>query len=417
MVYLLLNQEGGSTVSTSLLYHAFGIVGFQCTSTEYKSGQVTFYITPGDHPLKCPSCKSSKVIRRGRKTRRFRAAPIGRKSVFIILDLPRIECKDCGVIRQIKVPFADVRRSYTHNFERYVLELSKLTTIQDIAQHLGVGWDMIKDIQKRYLLKHFAQPELKHLRYLAIDEISLAKGHRYLTIVMDLESGAIVFVGEGKGTESLKPFFKRLKWSKANIQAVAIDMSPAYISAVKDNLKKAAIVFDHFHIVKLFNDQLSEFRRDLQREVKDKLKKEVLKGTRWLLLKNPENLDDTHNERQRLEEALKINKPLATVYYMKEDLRQLWSQKDKASALRFLTDWMERAATSGIVMLKKIARTIGAYRTGLLAYYDYPISTGPLEGVNNKIKTLKRQAYGFRDILFFKLKILAIHKTKYALIG
>ena len=134
-------------------------------------------------------------------------------------------------------------------------------------------------------------------------------------------------------------------------------MSPAYIQAVKRHLKHAAIVFDHFHVVKLFNDKLSEFRRDLQRDA-DKIEKPVLKGTRWLLLKNPENLDDKRDERQRLEAALKINQPLATVYYMKEDLRQFWFQESYEAAASFLQDWVKRALVSGIKMLKTFANTL-----------------------------------------------------------
>jgi len=147
------------------------------------------------------------------------------------------------------------------------------------------------------------------------------------------------------------------------------------------------------------------------------MEKPVIKGTRWLLLKNAENLDPRRREAERLEEALRLNQPLATAYYLKEDLRQLWEQPDKETAAAFLQDWMARAHASGVGMLQKMATTLGLYRSGILAYYDYPISTGPLEGTNNKIKTMKRQAYGFRDQEFFKLKILAIHEAKYALVG
>ena len=191
----------------------------------------------------------------------------------------------------------------------------------------------------------------------------------------------------------------------------------AYIAAVQKHLPKAALVFDRFHIVKLFNEKLSNLRRELHREASDLLQKKVLKGIRWLLLKNPENLDDNRNERQRLAEALRLNEPLATAYYMKEDLRQFWDQPDKATARRVLADWIARAMVSGIRMLQEFAKTLAAHRSGLLAYYDFPISTGALEGTNNKIKTMKRQAYGFRDIEFLKLKILAIHETKFALVG
>ena len=136
-----------------------------------------------------------------------------------------------------------------------------------------------------------------------------------------------------------------------------------------------------------------------------------------ILLKNPENLDPNRNERERLEEALRINKPLATAYYMKEDLRLLWKQPDKDTAKAHLKDWIARAESSGITMLKRFAKTLRMHRSGILAYYDYRISTGPLEGTNNKIKTMQRQAYGFRDKQFFMLKIYALHSTRYALVG
>jgi transposase len=238
-----------------------------------------------------------------------------------------------------------------------------------------------------------------------------------LTIVLDLGSGAVVFVGDGKGSEALAPFWTKLKRSRAKIKAVAIDMSPAYISAVMENLPQATMVFDHFHVIKLFNEKLSEFRRALYHQATTAMGKAVLKGTLWLLLKNPENLDPTRNEHQRLQEALQLNEPLSIAYYLKEDLRQLWSQSNKTTAKAFLRDWVARARASGIKMLTKFANTIMAHASGILAYYNYPISTAPLEGTNNKIKVMKRQAYGFRDMEFFKLKIMAIHQSKYALVG
>jgi len=290
-------------------------------------------------------------------------------------------------------------------------------TIKDVAKHLGVSWDVIKDIQKRYLRRRFGRPKLKDLKRIAIDEISIGKRHRYLTVVLDLASGAVVYVGQGKGADALTAFWHKLRSSGAKVEAVAIDMSPAYISAVRTNLPTVAIVFDHFHVIKLYNDKLSDLRRDVQREATDLLHKQVLKGTRWLLLKNPDHLDESRNERARLDEALRLNKPLATAYYLKEDLRQFWTQRDEPAAAAFLADWIARAEASGVRMLKEFAKTLAAHRSGLLAYYHHPISTGPLEGTNTKIKLLQRQAYGFRDPEFFKLKIKGLHETKYALVG
>jgi len=373
------------------LYHGFGIRGYRYKRTYFTEGDLVFSIEKDSSTLRCPCCKGWHVIRRGGALRWFHTLPIGRKPVYIALHVPRVECLSCGIVRQIEIGFADPRRTYTKAFERYVLELSHHMTIQNVARHLGISWDMVKDIQKRYLSKQYSRPRLKDLRLIAIDEISIGRGHRYLTVVLDLSSGAVVFVGDGKGADALFPFWKRLKSSRAQIDAVAMDMSPSYISAVSTNLPKAAIVFDHFHIVKMFNDKLSALRRDLQREAED-ADKSVLKGTRWLLLKNPKNLRPDRNEPQRLEAALQLNKPLATAYYSKEDLRQLWSQEDKESAAGFLDDWIAQARSAGIKMLDDFADTLENHRTGILAYYDYPISTGPLEGTNNKIKTLQKQA-------------------------
>jgi transposase len=298
-----------------------------------------------------------------------------------------------------------------------VLDLRQKMTLSDVARHLQVSDWMVRDIEKRWLGKHFSKPRLKDLEYIAIDEISVSKNHKYLTVVLDLVSGAVVFVGDGKGADALKPFWKRLKASHAKVKAVAIDMSTAYIKAVSENLANATIVFDWFHIVKLLNDKLSQLRRELQREATDVLMKNVLKGTRWLLLKRPENLDDDRNEWARLQEALQLNESLAIAYYLKEELPLVFHEKTKRAARRFLHDWIARADASGIRVLQTFAKTLAKYQSGVLAWYDYPISTGPLEGTNNKIKTLKRQAYGFRDHQYFKLKIMALHTTRYELIG
>jgi transposase len=404
-------------MSTSLLYHAFGIRGYKYSRTQYDNCHVIFTIYQEPETYCCSSCGSKNVISRGQVERRFVSLPIGSRQTTVVFPIPRVKCQACGLVRQVDVSFADPRRSYTKSFERYALELSRSMTIRDVARHLNVGWDLIKDFQKRDLLRRYAKPKLKHLRYIAIDEIAVAKGHRYLTVVMDLESGAVVFVGDGKGADALKPFWKRLRPSKAKIEAVAMDMSKAYWGAVSIHLPKAKVVFDHFHVIKLFNEKLSNLRRALYREATEVMHKEVLKGTRWLLLKNPENLDEEKDEKRRLKEALALNQPLATAYYMKEDLRRFWNQPGKQFATTFLDGWIRRAQASGIKALQQMAKTLAAHRTGLLAYYDVMISSGPMEGTNNKIKTMKRQAYGFRDLEFFKLKILAIHETKYALVG
>ena len=404
-------------MSTSQLCRMFSIRGYRYVKTEFVAGGMIVTMERRAGTYSCSACGSKDVRRQGAVRRMFRTVPIGSRWVMLAVDIPRVLCRNCGKTRQVRVGFAGVRRSYARAFERFVLDLGRHMTIKDVARHLGVSWDMVKGIMKRHLRKHYSKPRLKHLKLIAIDEISVGKRHRYVTLVMDLESGAVVFVGDGKGADALDPFWKRLRASHARIEAVATDMSPAYIDAVTRHLPNATLVFDRFHVIKLYNDKLTKLRRELYREVAGTMKKQALKGVRWLLLKRPEHLDASRREPQRLEAALKLNEPLAIAYHLKDELNQIWEQDDGETAQALLMDWIVYAESTGIRMLQKFAKALRLHALRILNYYDYPISTGPLEGTSNKIKTMKRQAYGFRDHEFLILKIQAIHKTRYALVG
>ena len=335
----------------------------------------------------------------------------------MVLPIPRVGCRTCGTVRQVPVRLGAPRRHYTRAFAAYALELLGGMTLQDAANLLGVSWGLLKALQKEHLQAHYGRPVLSQVRRIAIDEICIGRPRRFLTIVLDLDSHRVLFVGDGKGYGSLEPFWERVKQAGARIEAVALDMGPAFNAAVMGRCPNAVIVYDRYHVHKRFNDLLTFLRRDLYHEATSALHQKVLQGTRWLLLKNAENLDVHRDEHGRLEEALRLNQPLAAAYYLKEDLRRLWDQPDKAQAKSFLKDWVARAYASGIRRLKTFAKNLLVHRHRLLAWYDHPISTGPLEGTNNKIKTMQRQAYGYRDIEFFVLKIYALHKVKYALVG
>lgn len=404
-------------MSTAFMYHAFGLSGYDYVNQKFVNGSIIFHIRPKWRIVRCPICKNRKIVHRGVCIRKLRTVPIGQKPVWLLVEVPRVFCPCCNCVRQINTVIARPRKSYTRAFERYVIALSGVMTLKDIATFLGVGWDLVKDIVKSSLKRRFSKPSLKNVRYIAIDEISIRKGHKYITLVLDIEHGNVLFVGDGKGADALIPFWARMKRNKTGIEAVSTDLGPAYISAVIENLPRVPLVFDRFHVVKLMNEALTETRRGLYRELKAVMGKDVLKGTRWILLKNPENLSVKYDEEARLKEALKLNEPLAAAYYMKEDLRQFWLQPDKETAAKVIDDWVSRALASGIAPLIKIGKTIGVFKFGILNWYDHPISSGKLEGTNNKIKVLKRMAYGYRDLEFFKLRILGIHEAKYAFTG
>ena len=276
--------------------------------------------------------------------------------------------------------------------------------------------DTVKDIQKSYLARHYGNPDFSGLEYIGIDEFAVSKGHVYKTIVVSLVNGHVVHIGDGKGKEALAGFWEKAKKAGVSIKAVATDLSSAFIASVMENAPQATLVFDHFHVVKLMNEVLDGVRRSAYREEKDLNKRKVIKGTRWLLLCDGKDVFD-EGFKNRLENALKMNEPLMKVYYLKEALREIWAQINKEEAEKALDCWLQQAYQAKIPKLTAFANTLKAHKWGVLAWYDYHISTGKLEGINNKIKTMKRQAYGYRDQRFFELKIFAMHDKNYAFVG
>ena len=287
-------------------------------------------------------------------------------------------------------------------------------TLSDVAAMTLLGWDTVKAITKKHLAKDYGRPALGDVRYLAIDEIHLGTKNRFFTIVLDLDDGRILWAKPGRGKAALRGFWRRLRAAQAKIRAVATDMSAAYWSAVLEHLPDAALVFDKFHVLKLMNERLDDLRREMVREAEGLLKLQI-KGTRFLLLRNPENLKG--DQIPKLDQALHLNEPLLLGWYLKEELRELWNQPSRHQMEAFLKDWCEKAGETGIGQMIKMAKTLRNHTSGILAYADHPITSGKLEGINNKIKTLTKRSYGFHDQNFFILKLLSLHLSRYKLLG
>lgn len=397
------------------MYHALGIREQECTHTRYEGGRIIFEIRTKEEKLYCARCGSRHVIKSGSTVRRFRCVPIGSRQVMLEMTVQRLECKDCGAIQQEYIHFVRGKERYTYRMKRYVLDLCRIGTMADVAKQVHMSWDTVKDILKAELGHKYSRPDLKGLRYIGIDEFAVAKGHVYMTIVVDLETGRIVYVGDGKGADALDGLWPKLARAGCRIEAVSTDLSEAFITAVREHLPEAVQIYDHFHIVKLMNEKLDKVRRDTYNQETDENKRRLIKGQRWLLLANGDHLSPKAEE--RLYKALDINRPLATAYYLKESLRRVWWQDNKQDAAIVLDDWIEQAKQSALKPIESIAVTLSRHRDGILAWYDYRLSNGKLEGINNKIKTMKRQAYGYRDMPFFKLKLLSLHDSTYPFSG
>lgn len=397
-------------MNDSFLYHAFGIRDMHYRRTEYKGNTIIITLQPKERLYKCPDCGSSQLVKNGTRTRDFIGLPVGGKKVIFRCVLQRYKCKEaeCSFDRQQEISFAKGSRGYIKRLVPYVVDLLKIGTIRDVSDKLGIGWDTVKEIHKEYLQARYSRPSLKGVTRIGIDEFAVRKGHVYKTIVVDLDTGRILHVGDGKGSGALDGFWKRVRRNAVDIKVVTIDMSAAFFSSVVDNAPEATIVFDHFHVVKLMNEAVDKVRRDAYRNVKDENVKKAIKGTKWLLMSNSEELGN----REKLEKALSLNDSLFKAYYLKEDLRQIWMQLNKKDAEKKLLEWVEMMRETGITHLVKVANSVMGYRTGILSWYDHHISNAKVEGINNKIKVLKRVAYGYRDNDYFRLRLFALHDAR-----
>ena len=398
-------------MNSSFLYHAWGLYTHECTREEYKGNTIILHIQAKEREKVCPRCGNRHLVKNGYRIRDFIGLPIGGKKVLIRMKVQRYKCRDCDYDQQERIPFATGSRSYTHRFAKYVVDLLRGMTLQDVSNHLGVSWDTVKEIHSTYLERHYSPPSLEGVENIGIDEFAVRKGHVYKTIVVDLDSGRVLYVGDGKGADALTKFWKKVRRKDIRIKHVATDLSAAFIASVMENCPEAVHVFDHFHVVKLMNEKLDDIRRKVYSMEKDVNKRKVLKGTRYLLLGNGADIFDKQHK-SRLDNALAMNEPLSKAYYLKEQLRQIWMQPVKSMGEDVFDDWVRQAEQSKIPQLQKMAVTMRAYKTGILAWYDCHLSTGKVEGINNKIKVMKRNAYGFRDDKYFTLRLYALHDCR-----
>ena len=398
-------------MSASLLYHTNQIEDVQVLKEEYYGNKILFEAVLIAKKAFCPCCGSNDSIAKGQKVRRLRMAPLGNKIAILLLKLHRLQCTNCLYIWWPLIPFAKPKKRYTLSFEKYVVRLMGFATIEHAAKFLGVSWSLIKNIHKAYLQREYQNPDLQRLRYIGIDEFSICKGHKYMTIFIDLETGEIIHAVEGKSIESVAPFLQQLKEKAIQLKAMAMDMNAAYASAAKKYLPHVDVVFDRFHVVALLNTAIDEVRRDQQAKC-NAVGLQAIKGMRFLLLRNYEKLD--FKKQNSLECLLEINKPIALVHSMKEQIRLFWTKPTIKEGAGFLAWWIVDAVESGIRELEKTGKTLLRHWQGLVNYFKHPITNGKTEGINNKIKTMKRQAYGFRDIEYFKLRLYSLHKVRYS---
>jgi transposase len=290
--------------------------------------------------------------------------------------------------------------------------LAALLPIRHVADLVGLHWHTVKAIDKQRLHRDLPEPERAHLRRLMMDEFALHKGHRYATVVACADTQQVVWIGEGRSREAIRPFFEWLGDAREQIEAVAMDMNSAFDLEVKAQCPNAAVVYDRFHVVaKYGREVMDRVRVDQANRLRDdKNARKVIKGSRWLLLRNANNLKP--DQAVKLEELLAANTSLATAYVLKDQLKTLWFTEDEATARSAWQEWFGMATESGIDALAHFARKLEPYLEGIVSSASHRLNTSVLEGMNNRIKVIKRMAYGYRDTDYFFLKIRAAFPGK-----
>jgi transposase len=329
--------------------------------------------------------------------------PLASARVMLRLAYRNVYCANCGRVVVEQLEAVEPWQRLTRRLAFYIHQLCRLMTVREVAEHLELDWKTVKNIDKAFLEGTYAEPELGEPRILAVDEFSLRKGRRYVTVVIDYQSGRILHVAEGNRSESLGSFFEALsEEQKGKIEAIAMDMWDPYIKAVRQNAPHVKIVFDMFHALKAFSRIIEEVHLAEYRKAQGE-GKEVLKGSKWLLLKGPQGLKEP--EQEQLERLLQLNGNIAKVMILREKLKGLWQQLCPLLAAEAIREWCALARSLPYGKLQTFAGRLERYGYGIINHCDYLIHTSKMEGVNNKIKVIKRRAYGYHDLRYFALKI------------
>ena len=329
----------------------------------------------------------------------------------VLLQLPvrRVDCLNCGRVTE-RIDWLEPASRLTRRLRVWLESLLRLLPISHVSRLTGLHWHTLKTLDKRRLEAEVGTFDSSGVRRLVMDEFALHKGHRYATVIMDAERTRVLWVGHGNSREAIRPFFELLGEHCQQIEAVAMDMNTAFDLEVKQHCPQAEVVYDLFHVVARYGrdviDRIRVDQANLLRE--DKPARKAVKQSRWLLLRNRDNLKD--GQAVQLQELLAANQPLATVYVLKDALKDVWY----APAYERVGD----AGEPGCDMLARASRRCNAslanrkYARGILASAHFHMHTSVLEGVNNRIKVIKRMAYGFRDSEYFFLKIKAAFPGK-----
>ncbi len=370
---------------------------------DVKGQQVTVQVHAGDGPFACPECQAE-APGYDRKPRRWRHLDTCQFTTWIEAEVPRVECPTHGV-KQIRVPWAESGSQFTALFERLAIDLLRECAVQGGADLLRITWDEAWGIKARAVTRGLARRGREVVVHLGVDEKAIAKRHRYLTVVADLDRSRVLYLAEDRKQESLDGFWATLTPAqREGIEAIAMDMWEPYVQSTLAHVDDAPakIVFDKFHIAKHLHDAVDKVRKAEHRALKQ-AKDDRLTGTKYLWLMRPQAMTDA--QRATFRNLLRCDLKIARAWALKERFRQFWGYIYPGAAQTFFARWFWRATHSRLRPMAAVAKLIQRHLPNVLTYLRHRLTNASLEAVNATIQWVKKTARGFRNVEHFKTAI------------
>ena len=380
---------------TSLLNKLLHLPGLWVRGMEFVGDTLFVDIQRRFQLLTCPECGTRVRGRFEETMREWRHRALGGFRVLLRGPVRRLRCPRCDAVRTERVPWARAGSIFTQPFEDAVGLLAQKLDHTAVAEFLGISWITVGRIATRLIHEKLHPERFENLRRIGVDEISYRKQHKYITVVVDHDTGRVIWAGKGKSSKALGAFFEELGTERAaQIELVSIDMSAAFIKAIQEALPHAQIVFDRFHVARLAQNAVTEVRRAEMRKLAPD-EKTWLKGTRWVLLKRPAKR--TPKDEARLAVIQKTNAPVYRAVLLKESFLEIFNQADPDKAEGDVKAWLKWAARSRLKPFVRLGRTIRKHLGGILAFIGSRLTNARLEGTNNKIRLLSHRSYGLHS--------------------
>lgn len=353
----------------------------------------------------CPECGQLLPLFDHAEERTWRHLDSCQFLTYLHARVPRVECVQHGKL-QARVPWAEPNSRFTALFERWSIQVMQQTDTSSAAQLLGISWDEAWGIQERAVARGVARKPPLALRLMGVDEKAVGRGHQYMTLVYDLERSTVEWIGEERKRETLDSYFRTLSdEQRRGIEAVGMDMWPAFIESVRANVPRAEekIVFDRFHIMQHAGVGVDLVRKKENRELL-LTGDPTLKGSKYLWLYREKNLPEKH--RDRFEELRSLHLKTGRAYALKEGLGDLWNYQSEGWARKYWHRWYWWATHSRLTPMADVARMVKEHLTGVMTYFTHRITNAVGEGLNSKIATIQKMAYGFRNKSHFRTAVL-----------